>query len=95
MISKFGRRLAALLLISLPLLPPGPLAYAVQARRDEDLVTARTRWLILQANPVYVIAVPSQDKLPATPPNVPVGTLRKPVANPAPDEVMTASFLFL
>lgn len=91
MIFKFGRRLAALL-ISLHLLLPGPPVHAVHLRRDEDLITAITRWLILQANPVYVIAVPAQDKLPATPPNLPVGTLRKPVPDPAPDEVITASF---
>ncbi len=89
MISKLCRRLAALLLISLL---PGPSLHAVQTRRDEDLITARSRWLILHANPVYVIAVPSDDKLPATPPDVPVGTLRKPVPDPAPDEVISPSF---
>lgn len=91
MISKFVRRLAALL-ISLHLLLPGPPVPAVQTRRDEDLVTARTRWLNLEANPVYVIAVPAQDKLPATAPDLPVGTLRKPVPNPAPEEVIRPTF---
>jgi tetratricopeptide (TPR) repeat protein len=84
------RRLTALLLsLQLFIIAPGVHA---NTSSQEDLVTAITRWFVLQANPVYVIAVPSQDKLPATPPNLPVGTLRKPVPTPAPEDVVGPPF---
>ena len=91
MMAKFGRRIIAFL-IYLNLVLPGAAVQAVQPRRDEDLVTPSSRWLILQSNPVYVIAVPNQDKLPATPPNLPVGTLRKPVVQPASEDTVIAPF---
>src|SRR4051812_5099882 len=57
--------------------------------RAEDTLAPITRWQGLQANPVFVVAPPPQEKIPARPLNLPVGTLRKPVPPPAPEEVIT------
>ncbi|PWT88044.1 MAG: hypothetical protein C5B55_13790 [Blastocatellia bacterium] len=81
---KVCRRLTALSMALVFLL-----FVCVRPNPAEDTLTPITRWQVLQANPVYVVAPPPDQKIPARPINLPVGTLRKPVPTPAPEEVIT------
>ena len=80
------RRLIALVLTLVVVLS----VLEVPNHAQEDLVIARSRALGLTANPVYVVAAPPQDRIPAKPPNLPIPTLRKSVPTPAPGETITA-----
>ena len=83
---KVCRRLIALVLTLVVFLS----VLEVPNHAEEDLVITRSRDLGLTANPVYVIAAPPQDKIPAKPPNLPIPTLRKSLQPPAQGETITA-----
>ena len=83
---KVCRRLIALVLTSVVLVS----VLEVPNHAEEDLVITRSRGLGLTANPVYVVAAPAQDKIPAKPPNLPIPTLRKPVQPPDAADTITA-----
>src|ERR1043166_7931054 len=60
------RRLIALVLTLVVVLS----ILEVPNHAQEDLLIARSRALVLTANPLYVVAPPPQDRIPAKPPNL-------------------------